>query len=87
MRGYRSSLRSPMRTRSSGSSTTTGRDPRCGPPSCVARAREGGYDGVVAVEWGGSAWVDADDVDAFELVGDTTRCGRPPADAGRGRPR
>jgi hypothetical protein len=30
---------------------------------------EGGYDGVVASEWGGSAWKDTDEVDAFEVVG------------------
>jgi hypothetical protein len=30
--------------------------------------RAGGYDGFVAIEWGGSAWVDIEDVHAFELV-------------------
>jgi sugar phosphate isomerase/epimerase len=29
---------------------------------------EGGYDGFVSSEWGGSAWLDADEIDAFELV-------------------
>jgi hypothetical protein len=28
----------------------------------------GGFEGVVSSEWGGSAWADADDVDAFRLV-------------------
>ena len=27
-----------------------------------------GFDGVVAVEWGGSAWLDADHTDAFDVV-------------------
>jgi hypothetical protein len=30
--------------------------------------RAGGFQGVVTCEWGGSAWIDADDVDAFALV-------------------
>jgi hypothetical protein len=30
--------------------------------------REGGYDGFVCSEWGGNAWAEAADVDAFELV-------------------
>jgi hypothetical protein len=30
--------------------------------------RDGGYDGFLSSEWGGSAWRDADEVDAFELV-------------------
>jgi hypothetical protein len=30
--------------------------------------RDGGYEGFVSSEWGGSAWADADDVDAFDLV-------------------
>jgi Xylose isomerase-like TIM barrel len=30
---------------------------------------EGGYDGAVASEWGGSAWKDVDDVNGFEIVG------------------
>jgi len=30
--------------------------------------REGGYDGFVACEWGGNAWADTDDVDAFDVV-------------------
>jgi sugar phosphate isomerase/epimerase len=30
--------------------------------------RAGGYDGFVASEWGGNAWAEADEVDAFELV-------------------
>jgi hypothetical protein len=34
----------------------------------LAVLREGGYEGFVSSEWGGSAWLDADEVDAFELV-------------------
>jgi hypothetical protein len=30
--------------------------------------RAGGYVGFVASEWGGNAWAEADEVDAFELV-------------------
>ena len=30
--------------------------------------REVGYDGTVASEWGGNAWAECDEVDAFELV-------------------
>jgi sugar phosphate isomerase/epimerase len=30
--------------------------------------RDGGYSGFVSSEWGGGAWQEADDVDAFELV-------------------
>ena len=37
----------------------------------------GGFEGVIASEWGGSAWVDADDVDAFSLVAHTAAA-RPP---------
>jgi hypothetical protein len=41
-----------------------------------------GYGGVVASEWGGSAWVDADEADAFEIVGrHHGLCGRLLADA------
>jgi hypothetical protein len=29
--------------------------------------RDGGYDGFVCSEWGGSAWADVEDVDAFDL--------------------
>jgi hypothetical protein len=28
----------------------------------------GGYTGVLASEWGGNAWADVEDIDAFELV-------------------
>jgi hypothetical protein len=30
--------------------------------------RDGGYDGFVIAEWGGNAWAELDDVDAFDLV-------------------
>jgi hypothetical protein len=35
----------------------------------ISVLRDGGYTGVVASEWGGNAWAEADDVDAFELTG------------------
>ena len=50
----------------------------------------GGYDGVVASEWGGSAWRDADEADAFEIVGrHHGLCGRLLAEAsvGGGNPK
>lgn len=34
----------------------------------LAVLREGGYEGFVSSEWGGSAWLDADEVDAFEVA-------------------
>ncbi len=46
----------------------TGDEPTVDNAALVEVLRTGGFDGVVASEWGGSAWVDADDVDAFELV-------------------
>ena len=45
-----------------------GSDPSVRTPDLLAVLGEGGFDGVVAVEWGGSAWLDADEVDAFDLV-------------------
>ena len=37
----------------------------------------GGFQGFVASEWGGSAWVDADDVDGFSIVAQHRRAARP----------
>jgi hypothetical protein len=37
-------------------------------PELIDVLRRGGYEGVVASEWGGNAWLDVDDVDAFEVV-------------------
>jgi hypothetical protein len=34
----------------------------------ISVLRAGGYDGFLACEWGGNAWLEADDVDAFEIV-------------------
>jgi hypothetical protein len=45
-----------------------GDDPTVRTRELIDVLRDGGYEGVIASEWGGSAWVDADDVDAFELV-------------------
>ena len=59
-----------------------GDDPSVRTAELVSVLAEGGYGGVVASEWGGSAWVDADEADAFELVGrHHARCGRLLADA------
>jgi hypothetical protein len=59
-----------------------GDDPSVRTAELLRVLSEGGYDGVVASEWGGSAWVDADEVDAFELVGrHHGACGRLLADA------
>ena len=68
MSGRRSCRRSHTCTRSSGRSTPLVPTRRSGPRSLLAVLGEGGFDGVVAVEWGGSAWLDADEVDAFDLV-------------------
>ena len=46
----------------------TGGDPSVREAELLGVLREGGYDGFVCSEWGGNAWADADDVDAFELV-------------------
>jgi hypothetical protein len=46
----------------------TGDEPTVRNAEAFAVLREGGYDGFVSSEWGGSAWLDADEVDAFELV-------------------
>jgi hypothetical protein len=31
--------------------------------------RRGGYDGYVIAEWGGNAWAELDDIDAFAVAG------------------
>jgi hypothetical protein len=46
----------------------SGDDPTTRTEELVDVLRVGGYDGYVASEWGGSAWADLEDVDAFELV-------------------
>jgi hypothetical protein len=46
----------------------TGDEPTVDNAALLRVLRDGGFDGVIASEWGGSAWVDVDDVDAFELV-------------------
>jgi hypothetical protein len=45
-----------------------GDDPTTRTAELVDVLRDGGYDGFLSSEWGGSAWRDADEVDAFELV-------------------
>ena len=45
-----------------------GSDPTVRTADLLAVLGVGGFDGVVATEWGGSAWLEADDVDAFEVV-------------------
>jgi Xylose isomerase-like TIM barrel len=45
-----------------------GDDPTTRTAELIDVLRDGGYDGFLASEWGGSAWRDADEVDAFELV-------------------
>jgi hypothetical protein len=45
-----------------------GEDPTVRTAEVVDVLRAGGYDGVVASEWGGNAWLDVEDVDAFRLV-------------------
>jgi hypothetical protein len=47
----------------------TGDDPSVATSEMFDVLRDGGYTGVVASEWGGNAWAEAEDVDAFELVG------------------
>jgi xylose isomerase-like TIM barrel protein len=45
-----------------------GDDPTVRSAELIGVLRDGGYDGFVCTEWGGSAWLDLDDVDAFDLV-------------------
>jgi hypothetical protein len=45
-----------------------GDDPTTRTAELIDVLRDGGYDGFLSSEWGGSAWRDADEVDAFELV-------------------
>jgi Xylose isomerase-like TIM barrel len=45
-----------------------GSDPTVRTADLLALLDEGGFDGIVATEWGGNAWRDADDVDAFDVV-------------------
>jgi hypothetical protein len=45
-----------------------GDDPTTRTDDLIGVLRAGGYDGFLSSEWGGNAWVDADDVDAFALV-------------------
>jgi hypothetical protein len=46
-----------------------GEEPTVRTAELVDVLRAGGHDGVVASEWGGNAWLDVEDVDAFQLVG------------------
>ena len=45
-----------------------GDDPTTDSRGVVDTLLAGGFQGVVASEWGGSAWVDLDDVDGFAIV-------------------
>jgi hypothetical protein len=45
-----------------------GIDPTVESAELIDVLRDGCYDGVVASEWGGSAWKDPDEVDGFEVV-------------------
>jgi hypothetical protein len=45
-----------------------GDDPTTRTAELIDVLRDGGYDGFLSSEWGGSAWRDADEIDAFELV-------------------
>jgi hypothetical protein len=45
-----------------------GGDPSVRSAELLAMLAEGDYDGFVSSEWGGSAWREVDEVDAFELV-------------------
>jgi hypothetical protein len=45
-----------------------GRDPTVATAEMIAVLGNGGFEGFVCSEWGGSAWVEAEDVDAFEVV-------------------
>jgi hypothetical protein len=44
-----------------------GSDPTVRTADLLALLSDGGFDGVVATEWGGNAWQEADEVDAFEV--------------------
>ena len=55
--------------RSSGSSDGDGDDPTVRTGELFQVLADGGYDGFVTSEWGGSAWKDADEVDGFDVVG------------------
>jgi len=46
----------------------SGDEPTVRNAELLAVLRDGGYSGVVCSEWGGNAWVEAEDVDAFELT-------------------
>ena len=46
----------------------TGNDPTVETAELISLLGDEGFDGFVSSEWGGSAWVETDDVDAFELV-------------------
>jgi len=46
-----------------------GADPTVRTSELIDVLRDAGYDGFVSAEWGGNAWVEADDVDSFALVG------------------
>jgi hypothetical protein len=45
-----------------------GGDPTVREAELIRVLRDGGYDGFVCSEWGGNAWLDADEADAFDLV-------------------
>jgi hypothetical protein len=45
-----------------------GGDPSVREAELIRVLRDGGFDGFVCSEWGGNAWLDATDVDAFDLV-------------------
>jgi hypothetical protein len=64
----------------------TGEDPTTDNHAVVDTLLAGGFQGVVTSEWGGSAWVDVDDVDGFAIVEQHQRllsrlCQRTPASA------
>jgi hypothetical protein len=46
----------------------TGDEPTTDNRGVLETLLAGGFKGVVASEWGGSAWVDVDDVDGFAIV-------------------
>jgi len=46
----------------------SGADPTVRTAELIEVLRRGGFDGVVATEWGGNAWLDAADIDAFSVV-------------------
>lgn len=45
----------------------SGDEPTTRNAELISLLRDGGYTGVVCSEWGGNAWQEAEDVDAFEL--------------------